>query len=272
MAPPPTLSLDLRSYGPDSTTDRHGFAQIVLPLEGALSMEIGTRGAAILRGDMAFVESDTFHDQVSAVPNRSFILDLDPEALAPRLREELIRRPYTALSPAAGKLVDFMALMAAQQDASAETTQAMVDRWAPLFLDTLAGGMPRSRLRLAALLAALEAEPGRDWTAAAMGRHAGVGVSRLHELFRQELDTTPRAWLSDLRLKRVREAMAAGHRSIAELAYRFGYSDQSALTRALRKATGLPPAAYRRQMQDAIAESPPETQGETGPEPRSKPA
>jgi len=262
MSPPFSLSLDLRSYGPDSTTDSHRFAQIVLPLEGGLTMEIGARGGRIGRGELAFVETDMRHDQISALANRSFILDLDPDALAPDLREELGRRSYCALSPAANKLVDFMALMATQQNASSETTQAMVDRWAPLLFETLAGGIPKARLRLAALLDRLEAEPGQDWTAAAMARHAGIGVSRLHELFRLELDSTPRAWLSELRLKRVREALVSGHLSIAELAYRFGYSDQSALTRAMRKATGLPPAAYRRQMQ--------ETRG-AEPEPASKP-
>lgn len=264
MSSLPPLSLDLRSYGQDSTMDSHGFAQIVLPLEGTLSMEIDARGGAVARGNLAFVETDIRHDQVSARPNRAFILDLDPAMLSPRLREELGRRPYAALSPAADKLVDFMALMASQQGASSDAAQSMVERWAPLLFETLAGGIPKARLRLAALLDRLEAAPGQNWTAAAMARHAGVGVSRLHELFREELDTTPRAWLSELRLKRVREALVSGHLSIAELAYRFGYSDQSALTRAMRKATGLPPAAYRRQMQEAV---PP-----AEPEPASKPA
>ncbi|WP_031341464.1 AraC family transcriptional regulator [Novosphingobium lindaniclasticum] len=262
MTSPTSLSLAVRSYGAESTMDRHGFAQIVLPLEGTLSMEIGGRGAAILRGDMAFVDADMRHDQISEQPNRAFILDLDPRQLAPHLREELGRRPYGVLTPAANKLVEFMALLAAQPasgDAAADVLQPMIERWAPLFFETLAGGLPQARLRLAALLERVEAEPGRRWTASAMAAQAGMGVSRLHELFREELGTTPRGWLSDLRLKRVREAMAAEPVSIAELAYRFGYSDQSALTRAMRKATGLTPAAYRRQMRDEGLVQGPET-------------
>nr|WP_240511136.1 AraC family transcriptional regulator [Novosphingobium panipatense] len=258
----------MRSYGAESTTDRHGFAQIVLPLEGALVMEVGSRGGRIGRGELAFVETDLRHDQTSDQPNRSFILDLDPEDLSPHLREELGRRPFCALSPAANKLVDFMALMAAQTDTRPETLHPMVERWAPLLFETLAGSPPRARLRLAGLMTAVEAAPGRNWSAASMASHAGLGVSRLHELFRQELDTTPRAWLSELRVQKVREELGSGHVSIAELAYRFGYCDQSALTRAMRKATGMPPAAYRRRMQDAPS---PLTPGDR-PEPASKPA
>lgn len=273
MSPSSPLSLDMRSYGAESTTDRHGFAQIVLPLEGALVMEVGSRGGRIGRGELAFVETDLRHDQTSDQPNRSFILDLDPEDLSPHLREELGRRPFCALSPAANKLVDFMALMAAQTDTRPEALRPMVERpiverWAPLLFETLAGSPPRARLRLAGLMTAVEAAPGRNWSAASMASHAGLGVSRLHELFRQELDTTPRAWLSELRVQKVREELGSGHVSIAELAYRFGYCDQSALTRAMRKATGMPPAAYRRRMQDAPS---PLTPGDR-PEPASKPA
>lgn len=250
MASTSPFALALRSYGSASTLDRHGFAQIVLPVTGGLEMEIGGRGGVIARGDLAFVEADTDHDQMASQANSAFILDLDPAAMAPALRERLGHRPYLPLPAAAARLVDFMALTASTGPAQAVT----LERWAGLLLDTIAGGgagdAPRARSRLSALLAALEAEPGADWTAAAMARHAGLSVSRLHALFREELDTTPRARLSQIRLERVREELASGPLPIAEIAHRYGYCDQSALTRALRQATGMPPAAYRRMMQE----------------------
>ena len=82
-----------------------------------------------------------------------------------------------------------------------------------------------------------------------MARASGVSVSRLHALFREELDTTPHAWLLEQRLVKAREWLATTEAPIAEIALRAGFSEQSALTRALRKATGMTPAAYRRQQQ-----------------------
>jgi AraC-like DNA-binding protein len=96
-------------------------------------------------------------------------------------------------------------------------------------------------------MAAIEAEPGLPWTTVTMAERAKLSVSRLHTLFRTELDTTPRAWLAEVRLRRVSEWLRQSDRSIAELAYRGGFADQSALTRAMRRKTGLTPAAYRRQ-------------------------
>jgi len=89
-----------------------------------------------------------------------------------------------------------------------------------------------------------------------MATQAGVSVSRLHDLFRAELDTTPHAWLAEVRLRRVREGLAGSDLSIAELAYRSGYADQSTLTRAMRRATGMTPAAYRRRSREARAQEP----------------
>ena len=88
-----------------------------------------------------------------------------------------------------------------------------------------------------------------------MAAVAGVSVSRLHALFREELNTTPRTWIRDLRLGRVKEWLATTPLSIAEIAYRAGYADQSALTRAMREVTGLTPAAWRRQSQESATKN-----------------
>jgi transcriptional regulator GlxA family with amidase domain len=72
-------------------------------------------------------------------------------------------------------------------------------------------------------------------------------------LFREEHDTTPHAWLLEHRLARVRDWLTSTDAPIAEIALRAGFSEQSALTRALRKATGMTPAVYRRQHRSAQA-------------------
>jgi AraC-like DNA-binding protein len=244
MSPAAPFSLAVRSYGTESVVDRHAFGQLVLPLLGTLEMEVAGRGGQVRRGEAVFVEAGAKHAQISASANRSLVLDL--HQMAPDIVERLAARTYLPLPPAANKLIEFMDLIAAGQTAPAVT----LERWVPLLLDTVDGAISRPVSRLTALLAIVEAGPGYPWTVAAMAERAGLSVSRLHALFREELDTTPRAWLSEMRLSRVREWLGLTKLPIAELAYRGGYSDQSALTRAMRKATGLTPAAYRRQAQE----------------------
>jgi AraC-like DNA-binding protein len=239
----PSVALHLRSYDRLGEPDRHDYAQLVLPLSGALVLDIEGRQGRLDPLHAGFVAPGAWHVQAGETPNRSLILDVDLASLAPASAERLFDRPFAPLAPAARKLVEFMGLMADAGSAAPSVVQG----WVPLLLDTLALDTPRPISRLAALLARIEAEPGLAWTTDTMARCAGMGVSRLHALFREELDTSPHAWLLAHRIGRACEWLASTPLPIADIALRAGFSEQSALTRALRKATGMAPAAYRRQ-------------------------
>lgn len=241
-----TFDLHIRSYDQVRQPDRHEFAQLVLPLKGALVLDIEGKQGLLDPLRAAFVEPGAWHSQCGTEPNRSIIVDLDFTAIAPAASERLLDRTFTQISPASRKLVEFMGIMAEQQ----AVPPSMLTGWVPLLLDSLVLDTPRPASRLAALQARIDAEPGLPWTTDSMARSAGLSVSRLHALFRSELDTTPHAWLLELRIARAREWLARTARPIAELALRAGFSDQSALTRAMRNATGMTPAAYRRQSRE----------------------
>ncbi|MCD9032179.1 AraC family transcriptional regulator [Luteimonas sp. Y-2-2-4F] len=238
-----TSPIAIRSYGADSTVDRHDFAQIVLPLAGSLAMDIAGREATIDRATAAYVEAGARHDQVSRAANRSIVLDLHAGDLDDRTAERLARRPYIPLAPEAGGLVDYMARLAGRGPVPAHRLRL----WTALLVDALLGDEPQPRSRLAPLLAAVESRLAHGWTVEAMARTVGIGPSRLHAIFQAELGSTPRAWLSARRLERARHLLAHTALPIAELACRCGYADQSALTRAMRQATGTTPAAWRRR-------------------------
>ncbi|MGJ7545057.1 helix-turn-helix domain-containing protein [Variovorax sp. LT1R16] len=243
----PPFALNLRSYAAaPGEAHRHDFSQLVLPLAGRLQLDIGGREGLLHEGRAAFIAPGTRHTQAGHPANRALVLDLDEAQLHGVFVERMAARPFLTVSPAAYRLIDYMGLMLQGGSGAAEQAR----HWVPLMLDALAGEAPRPLSRLAALMAQVQADPGRPWSTDAMARAACLSVSRLHALFRAELDTTPAAWLSQLRLQRVREWLATTDRPIAELALAAGYSDQNALTRAMRRATGLTPAAWRRQARE----------------------
>jgi AraC-like DNA-binding protein len=243
----PTVDLHLRSYGQVRATDRHDYAQLVLPLSGALLLEIEGMQGRLDPLHAGFIAPGAWHSQCGDAPNQSIILDLGLDSVAPEIGERLFERRFAPLSPASRKLVEFMGIIA-QTDV---VPSGVLRGWVPLLLDTLAldGSQPTSRAtsRLAALLARVEADPGLPWTTDAMARSAGLSVSRLHALFREELAASPHEWLLGVRIARVCDWLAGTEIPIAELALRAGFSEQSALTRAMRKAIGMTPAAYRRE-------------------------
>ena len=243
-APLPSLvGIDVRSYGAQRTGDRHAFAQLVLPLAGSLRLDIEDHPGRLDPLHGALVPAGAWHAQCSTVANRSLIVDIDLDMQSTLHRDTwagLFERPFMPISPAARKLVEFAALSQGQLGAPA------LQAWVPLLLDTLARGSPRPATRLGALLASIDADPGRAWTTASMAAQAGMSVSRLHALFRAEQASSPHAWLLERRIDAACRLLSATQRPIADVALAAGFADQAALTRALRRHRDTTPAAYRR--------------------------
>ena len=245
---PAGLAISIRSYGDVRSTDKHDYAQLVLPLQGAVMLDIEGKEARLDPLRAAFVEPGAWHSQLGTPDNRSLILDIATPALPAPLRDQLGDRPFRALNAASGKLVEFMGLMLDQQAAPPAAVQA----WLALLMDSLTLKSPQPRSRLAVLMAAATADPGLPWSTEQMARKAGLSVSRLHALFREEHDTTPHGWLQATRIQHACTLLARGKLPIADIACRAGFADQSALTRAMRNGLGQTPAAYRKQAQEQV--------------------
>lgn len=258
MAATPQLDLHLRSYGATRDADRHAYAQVVLPLQGEVALEIEGRQGRLDPLRAALVAPGAWHSQYSAVANRSLILDIGADAFEHGPWSELLARPFTGIGPAARKLVEFMGILAA--DPARPLAPTVLRGWAPLLLDTLSVGAPRPASRLAALLARIEAEPGLPWSTDAMARSAGVSVSRLHALFREEQGASPHGWLLDCRLRHACAWLAGSDRPVAEIALAAGFSEQSALNRAMRRLLDTTPAAYRTESRRRDREKPSKAQ------------
>ena len=248
----PPAEIDIRSYGEPERPDRHDFFQLVLPLSGDLLIDVGGTAGRLVPGSASVIEPGLLHSQAGTAPNRSLILDLDPAALADDVAERLARKPVIQLPAPAMRLIEYMELLLA--DKAAVTTN--VQHWVPLLLDGLLQQAPRPKSRLTLLLHAMTARPELPWTTGQMADKAALSISRLHELFQTELGSTPRAWLSQLRLRKAMDMLARSHVPLAEIAFCCGYADQSALTHAMRRAGQMSPAAYRKQAQELATKTP----------------
>lgn len=89
--------------------------------------------------------------------------------------------------------------------------------------------------RIASTLVALHAEPEADWRLETMAEQAGMSRTAFANRFREALDTTPGKYLAQLRLAIAQRAVASGD-GLKAAARRTGYTNASALSRALSKA------------------------------------
>ncbi len=248
MHAPERTALHLRRYALDGHSHAHPHVQVVVPLQGGMDMEIDGRGGRIGDGRLAFVAPGAAHAQSAHGPNRFLVIDCAVEALGEARIDQLRRRAFQPHPPALRRLGEFIA----RGSATGAVPDALARHCLPLLLQALAGTRP-ALARLQPLCDRIEASLGEAWPVERMARLAGLGTGRLHALFRREFDQTPQQWLTGQRLDTARRRLLETDQPIARIALDSGYSDQTALTRALRRETGLTPGAWRRRHRPGTA-------------------
>ncbi|KUM41906.1 AraC family transcriptional regulator [Pseudomonas sp. EpS/L25] len=234
-----TPRLAIKRYEGDHQPHAHPFAQLVLPIQGGMELEVeGRRGARLHTGLAALVAPDCGHAQRSAPDSRFLVIDCAADWLPAQTLDQALRQPGLPIPPAARQLLAFAELT------PAATLARHASDLTRLLLHSLTVTAPASAFDR--LLAQVEAQPAGSWTNATMANLAGVGLSRLHLLFHERFGQTPQAWLTDMRLRQAQRWLGDSRLPIAEIALRVGFSDQAALTRAMTRRQGISPAAWRR--------------------------
>ncbi len=78
-----------------------------------------------------------------------------------------------------------------------------------------------------------------------LARRVGLSVSQFSREFRKRFLTTPYAYLSDIRLKAACHLVVTTELSMAQIALRTGFCDQSHFTNRFVRGRGMPPSRYR---------------------------
>ncbi len=92
----------------------------------------------------------------------------------------------------------------------------------------------------------LHANPAREWTVDGLAREVAVSRSVLAQRFTEMVGETPMRYLANWRMQLAKQMMREGSRNIQEIATRVGYESEAAFNRAFKRATGSPPATWRK--------------------------
>jgi AraC family transcriptional regulator len=117
---------------------------------------------------------------------------------------------------------------------------------APRRDDPVRGGLTPRRLRQ--VVEHMEASLDQNLVLADLAALAGLSVHHFCRAFKQSTGQPPHAWLSARRVERIKHLLADPQLSLTEIALRTGYSSQSAMGAAFRRATGDTPSTWRRSL------------------------
>jgi AraC-like DNA-binding protein len=93
----------------------------------------------------------------------------------------------------------------------------------------------------------IRAHLGQPLVLSVIARHAGFSERQLQRVFLRVFGITMRQFIIQTRVQAAMRDLIQPERSIAEIAVKFGFHDQSAFTNQFRAATGLPPGTYRKR-------------------------
>ncbi len=96
-------------------------------------------------------------------------------------------------------------------------------------------------------LALLHADPARDWTIDALAKGVALSRSAFYDRFVQFIGIPPMRYLTQWRMQVASNLLRHSPAPVASIALDAGYESEAAFARAFKRATGSPPATWRRE-------------------------
>jgi len=87
----------------------------------------------------------------------------------------------------------------------------------------------------------------RSLSMAELAQCLDLSVSQLQREFKRLFGISPSHYLQEVRVGVARHLLESGDESLANIAARCGFYDQSHFTRQFKTSVGMPPLAYRRR-------------------------
>jgi len=101
--------------------------------------------------------------------------------------------------------------------------------------------------RLSTALAAIHAEPGRDWTVQSLAELALMSRAAFAQRFTELLDEPPMRYLARWRMTAALERLRDGLSSVSQVAGELGFETDAAFRRAFKRVHGFGPGLARRE-------------------------
>lgn len=226
----------LRRYQSDISSHSHDFAQLVIPLDGPLEIEVQGQGRRLAPGFACVIAPGERHDY-AADPALSFLVQ-ESHWLPAALGE----RPFIPLDEPQRHYLAFLHQMVRQGRHVAGMEQ--------IWLNLLAQGQgmgPALAPRMTRVQRHIEAHLAEPLGNERLAAVACLGQSQFKHAFRQQFGMSASHYIRGRRMALARSLLAHSALPIGEVANRCGYQDQGAFAERFLAETGLTPSRWRQQ-------------------------
>jgi AraC-like DNA-binding protein len=93
----------------------------------------------------------------------------------------------------------------------------------------------------------MRSDPSENLSVVMIAKACKLSTSHFTRAFKVSTGVPPHRWLLEMRVESARELLMKSKAPLAEIAYRYGFADQSHMSRVFGRAMGLSPGAWRRE-------------------------
>lgn len=233
-------ALELRSYSQKAQTHHHDYHQLVLPVEGALAIEIAGQEGEVYTQQAAVIAAGQDHGFNASGGNCFVIVDVS-ELLAPELKH------LPTFIPVDNALNHYISFLHQQLQGGTVSTGCnrqmfllLIQLLQERFSDTL-----HSDHRIEAAREYIDRHFHQALSLEQLAVIAHLSPRQLSELFRRHLDITPRQYLIEKRMQQAWYLLERGNLSIQQIADQVGYNSLASFSDRFRQHFGHSPRHFR---------------------------
>lgn len=263
---PDTLVPELRAAGQSRQTEarlnvleghRHDHAvEICLINNGAVNWWVEDRSYRIPSNSIFITRPGEEHGSVGSViePCELSWFQVSPEAVSGDSMEQIFLQEHQRLVSGGQSLVPHLEAILAECRQPQPESEAMIRGHLQLLLASIVRRFHQASFEHAAwryverALDYAKANPVRWPTVAHLCEAAGIGSSRLNELFRECFGQSPMRYLMQQRLQRAQHLLLTTDRQISDIAHELGFSSGQHFSTVFRRYHGTTPTRFRKQV------------------------
>jgi len=225
---------EIRSYTNQSDTHEHGYNQLIVPLDGTLSIKTNQYDLNLDEDHIFLLPPSCRHDFYAHSTNKFIVVDI-PEKTLPEFKHiELSKGIYHQMDD---RWKALRVLLQAEAGTHKTDQLPSLMRYAFGFL---------SENRLPESLRYIEHNLEKNLSIDVLSKLEHFNPTYYNAWFKNRTGMSPMAYVQMKRIEHAKVMLKETDCSILEIGYRTGYENQASFSRAFKKNVGISPLQYRK--------------------------
>lgn len=244
MDRPQTIVCDRRTYSAIGCTHEHVFAQLILPLSGALFIQTQTHHLELDESAIFFLPAGCSHYFYARQNNEFLTLDIPQYLIAPLTASPTAQKTEGSNNPESicferdERWTAIRTLLLAEASASSKAGGTFL----PL-VSYISGLLTQPRSSPS--LQHIHDHYHSPLTVTHLAQIEGYTLSYYGEWFKAQTGKTPKAYIQDLRIQQAKKLLQHSDLPVREIAQQVGFASASSLTRLFQQRDRQTPSRYR---------------------------